>query len=218
MENSDVDFNTLVTDTRKVRTHRFILRGCLFSVAARTEDDWVEELTSPNDGLPLVVGSLKSMRPIYDPEGRFERLRNRAEELPTDCWKNAVRVGLEEMVEDLGRVRNAHLSRDSAVFRLYSPRVAIEAALVYSSLRREAVLSENDLLNEAQRYAPTILESLLVGAGVKSSGMKLVLNSLETLFDTLWSEARGQGATPVSYAVASSYTPRQTQPFRKKAR
>jgi hypothetical protein len=206
--NSDVDFNALVTDSQRIRTHRFVLRGCLFSVAARTEDDWLEELTSPNDGLPLVVGSLKSMRPIYDPRGRFEHLLKRAEELPNDCWKNAVRVGLEEMVEDLGRVRNANLSKDSTVFRLCSPRVAVEAALVYSSLRRKAILTENDLLDgRAQGYAPAFLKSLLVGAGVKAAGTRLVLDSLETLYDTLYSEARGQGATPVRYDTASSYTP-----------
>jgi hypothetical protein len=35
-------------------------------------------------------------------------------------WKNAVRAGLEEMTEDLGRVRNAFELRDWKNFRYYS--------------------------------------------------------------------------------------------------
>lgn len=207
-KNSDIDFNVLVRDSRRLHSHRFVLGGCLFSVAARTEGDWVEELTRPNYGLPLVVGSLKSMRVIYDPSGDFNRLRKKAESLPAECWGNAVRVGLEEMVEDLGRVRNAHLLKDWKNFRLQAPHVALEAALVYSSLRRRAVLTEKDLLDrKTQRYTPRFMNTLMVGSGMKKARAGQVLNSLETLFNSLCQEAKNQGATPVSYDSASSYTP-----------
>ncbi len=103
MRFSDIDFHVLVRKNSKLRSHRFILKGSLFSVPARTEIDWLDELTQPNHWLPLVVGSVKSMRAIHDPSGHFRRLRKRSETLSTKIWKNAVRTGLEELVEDLGR-------------------------------------------------------------------------------------------------------------------
>lgn len=208
MKNSDIDFATLVKSSGKMHKHRFVLMGCLFSVAARTEEDWTEELTAPNYQLPLVVGSLESLHAIYDPHGRFDRLREKSERLPTSCWRNAVRVGLEEMVEDLGRVRNAYLSRNLNNFWFCAPGVVETAALVHSSLRRKSVLTENDLLNRrAQGYTPKFFSSLLVGAGVKEARPRQALDSLETLYDSLYHEAKDQDAIPVSYDSALSYTP-----------
>lgn len=71
MRFSDIDFQVLVGQNSKLRSHRFVLNGSLFSVATRTEKDWVDELTQPNHALPLVVGSLKSMRAILDPSHHF---------------------------------------------------------------------------------------------------------------------------------------------------
>ncbi len=207
-ENSDIDFTVLVRDSERIRAHRFVLRGCLFSVAARTEREWLKELTSPNDGLPLVVGSLKSLRAIYDPHARFDRLRRKSQRLPTVCWRNAVRIGLEEMVEDMGRVRNAYLSTNWDNFWFYSPRVAMEATLVHSSLRRRPVLTENDLLNRRlQGYTPRFMKSLLVAMGIDEVEPRESLDSLEVLYDSLYGEAKNQDATPLSYDSVSCYTP-----------
>jgi len=167
----------------------------------------MSELTRPNHALPLVVGSLKSMRVLYDPHGRLERLKGIAEEIPVRCWTNAVRAGLEEMVEDLGRVRNAYLSKDMKTFRLFSPTVAMEAALVYSSSRRLAVLTERGLLDpKTQRYPARLASALMTGLGEEAKAEQ-VLNALETLFKSVYKEASLQAATPVAYNSVSSYTP-----------
>lgn len=84
-EFSDIDFSVLVRKKSRLHSHRFVLKGCLFSVAASTERDRLEELTRPNHALPLVVGSLKSMRAIHDPSGSFRRLRRTSEDLPKEC-------------------------------------------------------------------------------------------------------------------------------------
>lgn len=170
MQFSDIDFHVLVRKGSQLHSHRFVLNGCLFSVAARTEDNWVEELVQPNYYLPLVIGSLKSMRVFYDPSRRFARLRKKSERLSAEHWNNAVRTGLEEMVEDLGRVRNAYAQRDRKNFLLHSPRVAIEGALVHSSLRRKAVLTEKNLLDaKLQGYNGQFASVLMVGAGMKGA-------------------------------------------------
>ncbi|MDG6921554.1 MAG: hypothetical protein JRN11_07430 [Nitrososphaerota archaeon] len=168
----------------------------------------MKKLTSPNYVLPLVVGSLKSMRVIHDPSGSFRRLKRKSEDLPIVCWRNAVRVGLEEMVEDLGRVRNAYRSKNWTNFQIHSPPVALEAALVHSSLRRKAVLTEKDLLNRSsQGYAPRFTSTLLTGAGMKQAKTKEVMNSLEDVSTSFYREAKDQRATPVSFSSALSGLP-----------
>ena len=42
---SDIDFSVLVRKKYHLHSHRFVLKGCLFSVASGTERDWLEELT-----------------------------------------------------------------------------------------------------------------------------------------------------------------------------
>lgn len=135
-------------------------------------------------------------------------MKKKSESLPAECWRNAVRVGLEEMVEDLDRVRNAYRSKDWKNFHLHAPRVALEAALVCSSLRRRAVLTEKDLLDrKAQEYTPRFMNALVIGAKMKRARATQVLNSLEMLSNSLYQEAESQQATPVSYDSASSYIP-----------
>lgn len=205
---SDVDFEVLVKEGSHLKSHCFLLKGCLFSVNAKSEDDWNRELTQPNFSLPLVVGDLKSLRIDYDPKGRFGRLRRRSERLPRGCWKNAVRAGLEEIAEDLGRVRNAYASKDWKNFRLHSPHVAVEAALVHSSLRRKAVLTENNLLDsELQGYDSLFVRALLVGIGTTRANNRSVLDSLEWLNLSLGKAAEEQGFTPTSLDSITSYVP-----------
>ncbi len=111
-------FHVLVRKDSKLRPHRFVLRGSLFSVAARTERDWLDELTQPNHALPLVVGSPKSMRPYTTPSRHFRPLREKSRTLSSKTWKNAVRAGLKEIAENLGRVRNAYSVKDWKDFQL----------------------------------------------------------------------------------------------------
>ncbi len=208
MRFSDIDFHVLVRKNSKLRPHRFVLKGSLFSVAARTERDWLDELTQPNHALPLVVGSLKSLRTIHDPSGYFRHLRKKVETLPSKIWKNAVRAGLEEIVEDLGRVRNAYSVKDLKNFHLHAPHVALEAGLVYSSLRRRAILTEKHLVNaQLQRYGSRFGHAILVGAGMMEAKSKEALDSLEWMYSTLSTEAVKQGAAPVSYDSIMSYVP-----------
>ncbi len=208
MRFSDIDFHVLVRKNSQLRPHRFVLRGSLFSVSARTEKDWLNELTQPNHVLPLVVGSLKSMRAIRDPSDHFRRLRKRSETISSKIWKNAVRTGLEEIVEDVGRVRNAFAVKDWKNFRLHSPHVAVEAGLVHSSLRRRAILTEKHLLNaHLQGYRPKFGRAILVGAGMTDAKPKEVLDWLEWMHSSLNSEAVRQGAAPVSYDSVMSYVP-----------
>ncbi len=208
MRFSDIDFHVLVRKNSKLRSHRFVLRGSLFSVASRTEKDWLDELAQPNHALPLVVGSLKSMRAIHDPPGHFRRLRKRSETLSSKIWNNAVRTGLEEIVEDLGRVRNAYTVEDWKNFQLHSPHVAVEAGLVHSSLRRRAILTEKHLLNaQLQGYGSRFGHAILVGAGMMVAKPKEALDSLKWMYSTLSAQAVKQGAAPVSYDSATSYVP-----------
>lgn len=207
-EFSDIDFSVLVRSKSRLHSHRFVLKGCLFSVAASTERDWLEELTQPNHALPLGIGSLKSMRPVHVPSGSFLRLRRRSEDLPEGCWKNAVRAGLEEIVEDLGRVRNAYALRDWKNFRLHSPHVALEAALVHCSLRRRAVLTERNLLEaRLQGYSPEFARALLTGAGIRIADNRQVLKCLELMYGSLSEEASKQGSAPTRYDSVNSYSP-----------
>lgn len=207
-EFSDVDFQVLVREGSRLRSHRFILKSCLFSVAARTENDWINELSQPNFSLPLAIGSLKSLRVVYDPQKRFSRLRKRSEKLPRTCWKNAVRAGLEEIAEDLGRVRNAYFSKDWKNFRIYSPHVALEAALVHSSLRQKAVLTENDLLDtDLQEYHSQFKHALLVGIGTAHANNRVILDSLEWMHKTLSRAAKEQQSSPAVLGSISSYAP-----------
>lgn len=208
MRFSDIDFHVLVGKNSKLRPHRFVLRGNLFSVPARTEKDWLDELTQPNHPLPLVVGSLKSMRAIHDPSGHFRRLHKRSETLHSQVWKSAVRTGLEEIVEDLGRVRNAYGVIDWKNFQLHSPHVPVEAGLVHSSLRRRAILTEKHLLNaQLQGYSSRFGHGILVGAGMTGAKPREVLDSLEWMNDSLNAEAMKQSAAPASYDSVSSYIP-----------
>jgi predicted nucleotidyltransferase len=207
-EFSDIDFSVLVRRKDRLHSHRFVLKGCLFSVAASTERDWLEELTRPNYALPLVIGSLKSTRAIQDPEGSFRRLRRTSEDLSRECWNNAVRAGLEEIVEDLGRVRNAYALRDWKSFRLHSPHVALEAALVQCSLRKRAVLTEKNLLEaQLQGYSPQFIHALLTGAGIKMADNRQVLKCLEWMYSSLSEEASRQGSAPTAYDSITSYHP-----------
>ncbi len=178
----------------------------MFSVAASTERGWLEELTLPNHALPLVIGSLKSMRAIHDPSGSFRRLRRTSEDLSKECWNNAVRAGLEEIVEDLGRVRNAYALRDWKNFRLHSPHVAIEAALVHCSLRRRAVLTEKNLLEaQLEGYSPGFTRALLTGAGIRIANNRQVLKCLEWMYGSLSEEASREGTAPTRYDSVNSY-------------
>ena len=205
---SDIDFSVLVRKGSQLHSHRFVLKGCLFSIAASTEGDWLGEFTQPNYALPLVMGSLKSIRAIHDPRGAFQRLRKKSQNLSKECWNKAVRAGLEEIVEDLGRVRNAYAEKDWKNFCLHSPHVALEAALVHSSLRRRAVLTERNLLSaRLQGYSPKFMSALLIGAGMKRAGNRLVLKSLEWMYSSLSEEASRQGGTPTSYESVTYYVP-----------
>ena len=210
MDFSDVDFQILVKERARVKSHRFVLKGCLFSVAARTVNDWMKEMIEPNFSLPLVVGSLKSMRIVHDPDMHFDRLRLQSESLAASCWRNAVRVGLEEMTEDLGRLRNVYAGGDWINFRRLLPLVALEATLVYSSLREQAVLSENDLLDaKLQGYDQKFARALLTGFNKNSANHKRVTTSLEWVYNVLREAAEQCRSAPVNLESIASYVPHE---------
>jgi hypothetical protein len=148
------------------------------------------------------------MRAIHDPSEAFRQLRRTSEDLSRECWNNAVRAGLEEIVEDLGRVRNAYALRDWKNFRLHSPHVALEAALVHCSLRRRTVLTEKNLMEaRLQGYSPQFIHALLTGAGIKMANNGEVLKCLEWMYSSLSQEAGRQESAPTRYDSVTSYAP-----------
>jgi predicted nucleotidyltransferase len=208
LRHSDIDFHVIVKRGAKLRTHGFVLGGCLFSVCVRTKAEWLEELMRPESELPLVVGSLVSMRAFYDPTGAFRRLRAVAEGLPERIWKEAILYRLEGIVEDLGRVRNSYEEGDLTMLRIYSPIVAFNAALAYASLRRKAVLTEKDLFDAGkQGYDSRFSRALMTAIGGREADPAHIVDSLSRLEKRLNSEAKREGVAPVRYRSAVEYDP-----------
>ncbi len=202
---SDIDFNILIRDAAKIRSHRFILKNCLFSVAARTKSDWLNELNQPNYHLPVVVGSLDSMLVFHDPSDEFAGLKAIAKALPEEVWKNAIRNGLEEILEDFGRVRNSYAVKDWLVFRIYIRSVAITAGFVWACLHRKVIFDEKDILPSHKNHAeinPKFNDAIRFATAPKSTNPKKVIASLN---QWLRGEALKQDAVPSTLRTASMY-------------
>jgi hypothetical protein len=210
LKHSDIDFHVLVKDGSPLKSHMLVVRGCLLSVTVKTEKDWRKELEEPNRSLPLAVGSLESILSIHDSKEIFVRLRNLARNLPDECWRNAVRNGLEDIVEDLGRARNFHAEKDWDNFRTMAVLVALSYAQVYASLRRMTLTSEKDLmsvfkkdLGESSEPARRHRIASCLTNGIDED----ILESLEWLHQFLVDQARKQSAAPEDLRSISEYNP-----------
>jgi len=209
-EHSDIDMKVIVKQGSNLRSHVFVLDNCLFSVEARTEESWRRELTEPNSHLSLSVGSLLNVLPGHDPTGVFKRLSNMAGSLPSECWKNAVRDSMEVIVEDLGRVRNAHDRGDFRTFRIDAVSVALSMALVQANLERRPLVTERDLnvvFEELLGEDSEPARAFRVASRVEEGDDDDVMDALLFLGDYLVRESMKHSAMLQILSSARSYTP-----------
>ncbi|OGS42845.1 MAG: hypothetical protein A3K67_03530 [Euryarchaeota archaeon RBG_16_62_10] len=210
LEHSDIDFQVLVREGSDLRSHVFVVNGCLFGVHMRTEGSWRKELLEPNRNLAFAIGALVQLVPIHDPSEAFARLRGLAESIPDECWRNAVRDGLEDIVEDLGRAKNFYMQQDRDNLRTMACRVAASTAVVCSSLRRRALLSENELVRVfAEEFGPDSEHARMyrIASRLDDAADKEMMRALEWLHDFLVREATKQSAMHEDLGSPSEYIP-----------
>lgn len=209
-EHSDIDMMVIVSDDSDLKSHVFVLNGCLFCVGVRTEESWKRELIEPNSHLSLSVGSLMHILPGHDPNGVFKRLATMANALPAECWRNAVRDSMEAIIEDLGRTRNAFERHDFRTFRIDAVSVAISMALVQANLGRIPVATEKDLYCIFEDFNGKDSEparAFRIAARIEDGGDDDVMDALNYLGDYLVRESLKHSAMVQIYRSASSYTP-----------
>jgi len=209
-EHSDIDMKVLVKTGSSLESHVFVLGNCLFSIEVRTEESWKMDLAEPNSHLCLAIGSLAHILPGHDPTGVFKRLSTMVNALPAECWRNAVRDGMEIIVEDLGRVRNAYERGDVGTFRVNAVGVAVSMAMVQANLARMAVVTEKDLNR--------IFEDLLgrdseparafrIASRIEEGDDDDIMDALIFLGDYLLRESLKQSAMLQMYSAPKSYVP-----------
>lgn len=209
-EHSDIDMKVLVRSGSDLASHTFVLRNCLFSVEVRTEESWRRELTEPNSHLSLSVGSLTHILPGHDPTGAFKRLSTMASALPVECWKNAVREGMEAIVEDLGRVRNAFERGDFRTFRINAVGVALSMALVQANLGRVSVVTEKDLnfiFEDLFGKDSEPARAFRIASRVEDGDDDDLMDALIFLGDYLVRESIRQSTMPQVHSSAGNYVP-----------
>lgn len=209
-EHSDIDMKVIVKGGSRLKSHVFVLDNCLFSIEVRTEESWHRELTEPNSHLCLAVGSLAHILPGYDPKGVFKRLSVMANSLPADCWRNAVRDGMEAIVEDLGRVRNAYERGDYSTLRVNAPGVALSMALVQANLGHAAVVTERDLNHVFEELLGCDSEparAYKVASRIEDGDDDDVMDALIFLGDYLLREAMKHSAMLQVHSSANNYVP-----------
>lgn len=209
-EHSDIDMKVIVTGGSSLKSHVFVLDGCLFSINVRTEESWKRELTEPNSHLSLSVGSLMHILPGHDPNGVFKRLSTMANALPVECWRNAVRDSMEAIVEDLGRAKNAYERGDFRTFRVNAVTVAMSMALVQANLGRVPVVTEKDLYCIFEDFHGKDSEparAFRIASRVEDGGDDDVMDALNFLGEHLVRESMKHSAMVQMYRSVSSYTP-----------
>jgi predicted nucleotidyltransferase len=209
-EHSDIDMKVIVSGASSLKSHVFVLNGCLFSIDVRTEESWKRELTEPNSHLSLSVGSLMHILPGHDPNGVFKRLSTMATALPAECWRNAVRDSMEAIIEDLGRARNAYERGDFRTFRVSAVTVAMSMALVQANLERVSVVTEKDLyciFEDLRGMDSEPARAFRIASRIEDAGDDDVIDALNFLGDYLVRESLKHSAMLQMYGSASSYTP-----------
>lgn len=209
-EHSDIDMKVIVSGASSLKSHVFVLNGCLFSIDARTEESWKRELTEPNSHLSLSVGSLMHVLPGHDPNGVFKRLSTMANALPAECWRNAVRDSMEAIIEDLGRVKNAYERGDFRTFRVNAVPVAMSMALVQANLGRVPIATEKDLyciFEDVHGKDSEPARAFRIASRIDDGGDDDVMDALNFLGDFLVRESLKHSAMVQMYRSASSYTP-----------
>jgi predicted nucleotidyltransferase len=209
-EFSDLDMQVIVREGADIASHTFVLKGCLVRIDVKTERAWKKELEDPSDKLPFVIGSLETIQPIYDPAGSFKKLREMARNVPDEAWKMAVCRGLEEIVEDQGRVRNFYVRDEAENLRVMAPAVAAELALVYASIRKMVLHSEKDLSAVFERALGAdsrAARDYRIAARIEDSSDEDVVRMLERLHDFVFREAADRSCGFKDHESAEEYEP-----------
>ncbi|MFO7171818.1 MAG: kanamycin nucleotidyltransferase C-terminal domain-containing protein [Bacillota bacterium] len=111
----------------------------LLARAARVDERW-----------PLVAGVYCQVRPLYDPEGFFRRLRQTAAAIPPERFRQAVEETLVgELYELIGKARNARVRGEESYLPELAVKTAHQGAMVLGLHHRRWYTAGSRVLPEA---------------------------------------------------------------------
>ncbi|WYP26913.1 hypothetical protein NSQ54_02020 [Alkalihalobacillus sp. FSL W8-0930] len=88
---SDIELHVITLDEVKIPQHEFVYDAFKVEISSREESAAIRRASEISDAWPIKAGSSIHVRPLYDPNDFFRRLKKLPLEIPDEHFREAMR-------------------------------------------------------------------------------------------------------------------------------
>lgn len=149
---SDLEILCVLSSPGEDFTKEWIAHPCKVEVNFVSEDVLFARAREVDPAWPLTHGAYVHIRPLYDPEGLFPRLKEAVLRAPHEAFQQALRALIvEDLYEVVGKIRNAWHFQACEELPFLAVHLAFYGALLVGLANRHLYRSASKMLADSLR-------------------------------------------------------------------
>uniref|UniRef100_UPI003EBE8881 ANT(4')-I family aminoglycoside nucleotidyltransferase n=1 Tax=Bacillus cytotoxicus TaxID=580165 RepID=UPI003EBE8881 len=150
---SDIEMKCVLYSLKDSYSYEWTAGNWKAEVNFDSEENIVEEATTIEENWPLTHGQFFTMLPIYDPEGFFQELRQKASSIDKTIFEEAIcKTLVEEMYEYIGKVRNIEIQGPKTFLPTLAIKIATTGAMILGLHNKQYFTTSAQVLPEALAF------------------------------------------------------------------
>lgn len=147
---SDIEIKCILNSLEDGFSYEWTSGDWKAEVNLDNKENIVEEATTVEEDWPLTNGQFTTILPIYDPNGFFQELRQKASSVDNIVFKNAIcKTLVEEMYEYIGKLRNITIQGPETFLPALAIKIATSGAMILGLHNKQHFTTAAQVLPEA---------------------------------------------------------------------